>query len=77
MSKVDSELDELIYTVERGGGYGGGEGQQEELDRRAQVLMHRQNLNVKKADTYLAIFNVVIATANISLLAYQVFYMEG
>jgi len=74
MKSIDEEIDEIIYASDKGIGFGGGIEQERELSKRIQVLMHRQNLEVKRKDTYIAAFNVVLAFVNIALLTYQVFF---
>jgi hypothetical protein len=76
MKDIDNELDEIIYASERGVGFGGGVDQEREMNKRIQVLMHRQNLEIKKKDTYIAVFNVVLAFINIALVVYQVFFVR-
>ena len=76
MKSIDEEIDEIVYASDRGAGFGGGIEQEREQDKRVQVLMHRQNLSVKKKDTYIAAFNVVLAFVNIGLLVYQVFFVK-
>jgi len=76
VTKIDEELDRIVYASETGGGLGGGAEQDRELTKRVHVLMHRQNLAVKKQDTYIAAFNVVLAFANIALVVYQIFFLN-
>jgi hypothetical protein len=76
MEDSDKELNEIIYASNNGVGYGGGHDQEIEINRRVQVLMHRQNLEVKRKDTYIAAFNVFLAVVNISLVIYQLFFIK-
>ena len=75
MKTIDQEIDEIVYASDNGAGYGGGNEQERELNKRIQVLMHRQNLTIKQKDTYIAGFNLILAFANIALLVYQVFFI--
>ncbi len=74
MKSIEKEIDDIVYASDKGIGFGGGIEQERELNKRIQVLMHRQNLEVKRKDTYIAAFNVVLAFVNIALLTYQVFF---
>lgn len=76
MKTIDEEIDQIVYASDRGSGFGGGIEQERELNKRVQVLVHRQNLSVKKKDTYIAAFNVVLAFANIGPLACQIFFIK-
>ncbi len=76
MKNIDEELNEIVYASDRGVGFGGGIEQERELNKRVQVLMHRQNLEIKKKDTYIATFNVILAFFNIALLVYQIFFVK-
>ncbi len=73
--KLDEEIDSIIYASERGGGFGGGAGQEEELDRRVQALQRRQGLIIEKRNSWLTLINVLVAILNLALLAYQIFFI--
>lgn len=70
---LDAELDKLTSFYESGSGYGSPEGELEH-QRKFQLLMHRQNLQVKKFNSRLTAANIILTLANISILIYQVFF---
>lgn len=75
IKELDEEINNIIYASERGAGFGGGTGQEEELDRRVQALQRRQGLVIEKRNSWLTLVNVVVAILNLALLAYQVFFI--
>lgn len=70
---LDAELDKLASFYESGSGYGSPEGEIEH-QRKFQLLMHRQNLRVKRFNSKVTAFNVVLTAVNIGILIYQVFF---
>jgi hypothetical protein len=70
---LDAELNKLATLYESGGGYGSPEGELEH-QRKFQLLMHRQNLQVKKFASRVTVFNVALTALNIGVLIYQVFF---
>jgi len=70
---LDAELDKLASFYESGAGYGSPEGELEH-QRKFQLLMHRQNIRVKRFNSWLTFANIVLTLANVSILIYQVFF---
>lgn len=70
--KLDAELDEIVSLYESGGGFGAPEAEREH-ERKFQLLMHRQNLRVKKFNTKLTAANITLTALNVGILIYQVF----
>ena len=70
---IDQELDELTSIYERGGGFGSPEGERE-LERRIDLLKHRQIQAISKKNSRIAILNVLLVAINIGILLFQVFF---
>ena len=70
---IDAELDKLATLYETGGGYGAPEGELEH-QRKFELLLHRQNLRVKRFNTWITVVNVTLTALNVGILVYQVFF---
>jgi len=70
---IEKELEELVSIYENGGGFGDPDAKAEH-ERKMDLLKHIQIQTVNKNNNRIAIFNIVIAIVNVSILIYQVFY---
>ena len=70
---IQKELEELVSVYENGGGFGDPDAKAEH-ERKIDLLKHQQIQEVSKSINRIALFNIVIAILNVSILVYQVFY---
>ena len=70
---IDEQLEELTSIYERGGGFGS-PGAERELERKIDLLKHKQIQAVNKRNSHIAVLNVVILVINLGVFIYQVFF---
>ena len=69
---IDQQLEELTTVFERG--YGMDPEAERELQRKIDLLKHRQIQAVSRRNSQVAIFNALLTALNIGILIYQVFF---
>lgn len=70
---IDEELDELTTVYRRGDGFGT-PGVEQELERRIDVLKHKQTHLLNQKSNRIAAINILLTAMNIAILIYQVFF---
>ena len=70
---IQKELEKLVSVHENGGGFGDPDAKAEH-ERKIDLLKHQQIQEVSKSNNRIALFNIIIAILNVSILVYQVFY---
>jgi len=72
---IDEQLNELTSIYENGGGYGAPEAERE-LERKIDLLKHRQTNAINKKNSRIAVINVILVVINVAILIYQVFFSK-
>ena len=70
---INQELEKLASIYESGGGYGDPDAKAEH-DRKFQLLMHQQNLEINKRNIFISMMCAVATIVNIAVFVYQVFW---
>jgi len=70
---INKESEKMASIYESGGGFGNPNAK-EEHDRKIQLLMHKQNLEISKRNFIISIILAIVAILNIGVLIYQVFW---
>jgi hypothetical protein len=74
MSKksIDNELEKLILVGENGNGFGDPDAEKAH-NRKIQLLMHKQILNIKKKNNFITILSLFVDILSTGILVYQEF----
>jgi len=70
---INQELEKLASVYESGGGFGDPNAEAEH-DRKFQLLMHQQNLEISKKNVIISIICVAATIINVCVFVYQVFW---
>ncbi len=70
---IDEQLEELTTIYERGGGFGS-PGAERELERKIDLLKHKQIQAVNKRNSHMVVLNVIVMIINLGVFIYQVFF---
>ena len=69
---INDELQRMAKVYECGGGFGDPEAK-EEHDRKFQLLMHQQNLEISNKNFIISIICAVTTIINVAVFIFQVF----
>ena len=70
---INQELEKLASVYEAGGGFGDPDAKAEH-DKKFQLLMHQQNLEINKKNFITSIIVAIAHIINVGVFVYQVFW---